>query len=78
MNKDQASNPLAKQVRRSISIKFSYSSECRDLKEVMSLTEKGHLKPIARITGTLPLTKLDEAFSEIRASGRWVILTHLE
>ncbi|WEG10988.1 alcohol dehydrogenase catalytic domain-containing protein [Pullulanibacillus sp. KACC 23026] len=74
MSEASAVIPIAKQVRRGITIKFSYGSIIQDLKRVVALTEEGKLKPKELIAGTLALTQIDSAFSETRSSGRWVVL----
>ncbi|MFC4619448.1 zinc-binding dehydrogenase [Camelliibacillus cellulosilyticus] len=74
MSDDFVPIPMAKTVRRGLRFLTSYGSVMDDIRELMVFVDEGLLDPDELIAGTLPLRDIERAFSDERASGRWVVI----
>ncbi|TCP28759.1 propanol-preferring alcohol dehydrogenase [Scopulibacillus darangshiensis] len=73
MSDDTVSIPIAKTVRRGIQVITSYGSVIEDVGKLVELTAAGKLDPTKLIAGTIALENINQAFQDVRMSGRWVI-----
>ena len=74
MSTDSVQLPIMKMVRRGIHILTSYGSLQSDVEELIHFAEEKKFNPDDLIAGTLPLNRLEEAFTDShRSSGRWMI-----
>ncbi|MFD1676708.1 alcohol dehydrogenase catalytic domain-containing protein [Alicyclobacillus fodiniaquatilis] len=73
MSEDDAVLPIAKSVRRGVRLLTSYGSELEDVRALSDWVAAGRLDPSVLLAGTLALEEVEQAFSPVRASGRWVI-----
>lgn len=70
--------PLAKTVRRAITIAASYGATMRDVDALVELAQSRRLQPEELISRTLPLCRISEAFLRSDSTGRVVIQPNLE
>lgn len=74
MSEEEALLPVAKTVRRGVTVVASYGSTRQDLDEVLALVNAGKLDPTVLVGATLPLERGLEAFHLGRGAGRVVLV----
>ncbi|QSO46575.1 alcohol dehydrogenase catalytic domain-containing protein [Alicyclobacillus mengziensis] len=73
MGAGSASLPIAKTVRRAVTLTTSFGSTMDDVRHLIALTESGRLHPERLIGAILPLERIAEAFLPNALTGRVVI-----
>lgn len=73
MGTGTANLPIAKTVRRAVTVTTSFGSTMDDVRHLIALTESGRLHPERLVGAILPLERIAEAFQPNAGSGRVVI-----